>query len=244
METAAFFAKAPPPKARGAAVVAASGGAAIMATDRAEQHGVPMPQPTPEVKAILEIAHPGVRLVAQSRATSPPQVLADPESLGICAGRAAGRSAVRRAGLAADLWLRAVGEAAAGLQRPGGAARQDGLRRLADRMAGRAGRGRGEPVRPGGAVPLDERVFRGAGGLALARGQAGGGRADRRGDAAATVIARTEALIAAAGGADVDRTRGQGRAGALRRAGGRRAAGRIGGRGGERRGRAGLSRWC
>ena len=48
METAAFFAKAPPPRARGVAVVAASGGAAIMATDRAEQHGVAMPQPMPD----------------------------------------------------------------------------------------------------------------------------------------------------------------------------------------------------
>ena len=54
METAAFFAKAPPPKAAGAAIVAASGGAAIMAADRAEQNGVPMPQPTAEVRAILE----------------------------------------------------------------------------------------------------------------------------------------------------------------------------------------------
>ncbi len=53
METAAFFAKAPPPKGRGAAVVAASGGAAIMATDRAEQHGVAMPQPSSDVKAVL-----------------------------------------------------------------------------------------------------------------------------------------------------------------------------------------------
>ena len=66
METAAFFAKAPPPKAAGVAVVAASGGAAIMAADRAEQHGVPMPQPSPEVRTILEVADPGVRIVAQS----------------------------------------------------------------------------------------------------------------------------------------------------------------------------------
>ena len=58
METAAFFAKAPPPKARGAAVVAASGGAAIMAADRAEQHGVPMPQPTPEVEPSWNPASP------------------------------------------------------------------------------------------------------------------------------------------------------------------------------------------
>ena len=45
VETASFFAKAPPPKAEGVAVVAASGGAAIMAADRAEQYGVPLPQP-------------------------------------------------------------------------------------------------------------------------------------------------------------------------------------------------------
>ncbi|MFI5019047.1 MAG: SPOR domain-containing protein, partial [Dongiales bacterium] len=53
---AAFFAKAPPPKARGVAVVAASGGAAIMAADRAEQYGVPLPQPSPKV--VQEPVHP------------------------------------------------------------------------------------------------------------------------------------------------------------------------------------------
>ena len=58
METAAFFAKAPAPKAAGAAVVAASGGAAIMAADRAEQNGVPMPQPSDDVRAILETRIP------------------------------------------------------------------------------------------------------------------------------------------------------------------------------------------
>src|SRR5271165_355897 len=42
IETAAFFAKAAPMKARGVAVLATSGGAAIMAADRAEQHGVPL----------------------------------------------------------------------------------------------------------------------------------------------------------------------------------------------------------
>jgi acyl-CoA synthetase (NDP forming) len=85
METAAFFAKAPPPVARGAAVVAASGGAAIMATDRAEQHDVPMPQPTPEVKAILETRIPEFGS-SRNPCDVTAQVLADPESLGICAG--------------------------------------------------------------------------------------------------------------------------------------------------------------
>jgi acyl-CoA synthetase (NDP forming) len=84
METAAFFAKAPPPRALGAAVVAASGGAAIMATDRAEQHGVAMPQPSPEVKAILESRVPEFGST-RNPCDVTAQVLADPESLGICA---------------------------------------------------------------------------------------------------------------------------------------------------------------
>jgi acetate---CoA ligase (ADP-forming) len=54
MEAAAFFAKAPPPRARGIAVIAASGGAAIMAADKAELHGVSLPQPTAAVRKILE----------------------------------------------------------------------------------------------------------------------------------------------------------------------------------------------
>ncbi len=85
METAAFFAKAPPPKARGAAVVAASGGAAIMATDRAEQHGVPMPQPNPEVRTILESRIPEFGS-SRNPCDVTAQILSDPESLGICAG--------------------------------------------------------------------------------------------------------------------------------------------------------------
>jgi len=54
MEAAAFFAKAPAPKARGVAVIAASGGAAIMAADKAELHGVSLPQPSDAVRRILE----------------------------------------------------------------------------------------------------------------------------------------------------------------------------------------------
>jgi len=85
METAAFFAKAPPPKAAGAAVVAASGGAAIMAADRAEQHGVPMPQPSAPVREILESRIPEFGS-SRNPCDVTAQVLADPESLGICAG--------------------------------------------------------------------------------------------------------------------------------------------------------------
>ena len=84
METATFFAKAPPPKARGAAVVAASGGAAIMATDRAEQHGVPMPQPMPDTHAVLESRIPEFGS-ARNPCDVTAQVLSDPESLSLCA---------------------------------------------------------------------------------------------------------------------------------------------------------------
>jgi acyl-CoA synthetase (NDP forming) len=84
METAAFFAKAPPPKAAGAAVVAASGGAAIMAADRAEQHGVPMPQPAPEVRTILESRIPEFGS-SRNPCDVTAQILSDPEALGVCA---------------------------------------------------------------------------------------------------------------------------------------------------------------
>ena len=85
METAAFFAKAPPPKARGVAVVAASGGAAIMCADRAEEHGVPMPQPADDVRAILESRIPEFGS-SRNPCDVTAAVLSDPESLGICAG--------------------------------------------------------------------------------------------------------------------------------------------------------------
>ena len=84
METAAFFAKSPPPSASGAAIVAASGGAAIMAADRAEQHGVPLPQPTQEVRTILESRIPEFGS-SRNPCDVTAQILADPESLGVCA---------------------------------------------------------------------------------------------------------------------------------------------------------------
>jgi acyl-CoA synthetase (NDP forming) len=91
METAAFFAKAPPPKAPGAAIVAASGGAAIMAADRAEQHGVPLPQPNPEVRTILESRIPEFGS-SRNPCDVTAAVLGDPESLGICANALLGDS--------------------------------------------------------------------------------------------------------------------------------------------------------
>jgi acyl-CoA synthetase (NDP forming) len=84
METAAFFAKAPPPKGRGAAVVAASGGAAIMAADRAEEFGVPMPQPSDAARAVLESRIPEFGS-SRNPCDVTAAVLSDPESLGICA---------------------------------------------------------------------------------------------------------------------------------------------------------------
>lgn len=53
VEAAAFFAKAPAPRACGVAVIATSGGAAIMAADKAERHGVALPQPGPNAAAVL-----------------------------------------------------------------------------------------------------------------------------------------------------------------------------------------------
>ena len=83
-ETAAFFAKAPPPKARGVAVVAASGGAAIMAADRAEQYGVPLPQPNDAVRDIL-MSHIPEFGSARNPCDVTAQILANPESLNACA---------------------------------------------------------------------------------------------------------------------------------------------------------------
>jgi acetyl-CoA synthetase len=85
VETASFFAKAPPPKAKGAAVVAASGGAAIMAADRAEQYGVPLPQPGTELRDLLVSRIPDFG-AARNPCDVTGQILNDPESLNVCAG--------------------------------------------------------------------------------------------------------------------------------------------------------------
>jgi acyl-CoA synthetase (NDP forming) len=83
-ETAAFFAKAPPAKSKGVAVVAASGGAAIMAADRAEQFGVPLPQPNEAVREIL-LSHIPEFGSARNPCDVTAQILANPESLNACA---------------------------------------------------------------------------------------------------------------------------------------------------------------
>lgn len=83
MEAAAFFAKAPPPKARGVAVVATSGGAAIMAADKAEEHGVDMPQPSEAATAVL-LQHIPDYGSARNPCDVTAQVVNNPQSLWAC----------------------------------------------------------------------------------------------------------------------------------------------------------------
>jgi acyl-CoA synthetase (NDP forming) len=91
VETAAFFAKAPAQKAEGVAIVAASGGAAIMAADRAEQHGVPLPQPPEPLRELLVSRIPEFG-AARNPCDVTGQVLNDPESLNACAGALLGET--------------------------------------------------------------------------------------------------------------------------------------------------------
>jgi acetate---CoA ligase (ADP-forming) len=83
MEAAAFFAKAPPPKAKGVAVIATSGGAAIMAADKAELQGVPLPQPRDSVRAVLEQHIPDFGS-ARNPCDVTAQVVNNPQSLWAC----------------------------------------------------------------------------------------------------------------------------------------------------------------
>ena len=83
MEAAAFFAKAPAPKARGVAVVATSGGAAIMAADKAEAHGIPLPQPSDPVRRVLEEHIPDFGSV-RNPCDVTAQVVNNPQSLWAC----------------------------------------------------------------------------------------------------------------------------------------------------------------
>jgi acyl-CoA synthetase (NDP forming) len=83
MEAAAFFAKAPPPKARGVAVLATSGGAAIMAADKAELHGVSLPQPSEQVRRVIESNIPDFGS-ARNPCDVTGQVLNNPQSMSAC----------------------------------------------------------------------------------------------------------------------------------------------------------------
>ncbi len=84
VEAAAFFTKVPPLKAKGAAVITASGGAGIMAADKAEIHGVPMPQPNEAAYKIL------VETIPEFGSPRNPcdvtaQIVSSPEMTRICA---------------------------------------------------------------------------------------------------------------------------------------------------------------
>jgi acetate---CoA ligase (ADP-forming) len=85
MEAAQFFAKAPAPKARGVAVLAASGGAAIMAADKAERHGVALPQPCERVRNVLEANIPDFGS-ARNPCDVTGQVVNNPLSMPACSG--------------------------------------------------------------------------------------------------------------------------------------------------------------
>ena len=83
VEAAAFFAKAPPPSTPGVAVIATSGGAVIMAADKAERHGVPLPQPGPEGAAILA-AHVPEYGSTRNPCDVTAQAISDPAGLAAC----------------------------------------------------------------------------------------------------------------------------------------------------------------
>ncbi|WP_207802914.1 acetate--CoA ligase family protein [Roseicella frigidaeris] len=84
LETAAFLAKAPPCRAPGVAVVSTSGGAAIMAADKAEAHGVTLPQPGEAAQAVLAARIPEFGS-SRNPVDITAQVLNDPDSLRACA---------------------------------------------------------------------------------------------------------------------------------------------------------------
>ena len=84
LETACFFAKAPRATADGVAVLTPSGGAGIMAADQAEIHRVPLPQPGPALKAVLESHIPEFG-AARNPCDVTAQILNNPLSFPACA---------------------------------------------------------------------------------------------------------------------------------------------------------------
>ena len=85
IETTAFFAKAPAPSAPGVAMIATSGGATIMAADKAELHGVALPQPGPAAQAVLQ-AHVPEYGSTRNPCDVTAQAISDPAGLAACAG--------------------------------------------------------------------------------------------------------------------------------------------------------------
>ena len=194
METASFFTKVSAPKAGGIAVLASSGGAAIMAADKAEQHGVPLPQPGEAAQAVLTQHIPDFGTTRNPFDVTA-QVMNLPEVIPACA------EALMDDPRYAAMLVPTVYASPQSIARlpfysdAGGAVRQAGGVGVDHRLAGRPGlRGhRGQSAH--GAVPLHGPRVRHAGGLAARggaaggagapAGAAGGGRGGRRGETAA-----------------------------------------------------------
>jgi len=83
METAAFFAKAPAPLAEGVAVISSSGGAGIIASDKADLHGISLPQPGPAAQNVLEANIPDFGS-ARNPCDVTAQVATNPQSMVAC----------------------------------------------------------------------------------------------------------------------------------------------------------------
>lgn len=83
VETTRMFAKAGRMRAPGVAIVSTSGGASIIAADKAEAHGVALPQPDADARRVLE-----ARIPEYGSSRNPcdvtAQVMADPGSLSAC----------------------------------------------------------------------------------------------------------------------------------------------------------------
>lgn len=82
-ETASFLAKTPHPIARGVAAIVTSGGAGVIAAERAEHYGLPMPQPGPAAQGVLDARIPEFG-AKRNPADITAQVLTDPESFTAC----------------------------------------------------------------------------------------------------------------------------------------------------------------
>jgi len=85
VETAYFFAKVPrpDPKRPGVAIISGSGGAGIVCADKAELHGVPLPQPRGETRAVLRAIIPEFGS-ANNPVDVTAQSLANPDSYRRC----------------------------------------------------------------------------------------------------------------------------------------------------------------
>ena len=83
VEMAHFLARAGQPSARGVAVVSGSGGAGVIAADKADKYGVPMPQPLDATTKMLQTIVPAFG-AARNPCDPTGQVLNVPESFTLC----------------------------------------------------------------------------------------------------------------------------------------------------------------